>query len=161
MMSSSQEHRFGRVSTPDAVTFLVVEDDLVDQRAVRRGLRRHGIDNPIVFAEDGKVGLEILRGTGDTPPLRRPYIVLLDLNMPRMNGLEFLEEVRNDPELTGSIIFVLTTSDLDRDKAAAYEQHVAGYLLKTQAGVDFLNVVSMLERFVVTVRFPPEAGARV
>lgn len=143
------------------MTFLVVEDDVVDRRAVERGLRRHGIDNPIVFAEDGIAGLEVLRGTEETPPLRRPYIVLVDINMPRMNGIEFLKEVRDDPELTGTIVFVLTTSDLDRDKAAAYDKHVAGYLLKAHAGADFLGVVTMLERFVLTVRFPPEVHERV
>ena len=85
----------------------------------------------------------------------RPQIVLLDLNMPVMDGVTFLREIRKDPDLRKLIVFVLTTSNDDQDKVAAYDQHVAGYLLKTDAGVDFLNVLQIVENFQISVQFPP------
>lgn len=134
---------------------LLVEDDEIDVRCVRRGLKKAGITNPIVGAGDGLEALEIMRGDADNPPLPAPYIILLDLNMPRMGGLEFLAELRDDPDLKHHVVFVLTTSDLDRDRAAAYEKMIAGYITKTDAGKDFINLIHMLERFFITVRLPP------
>lgn len=139
-----------------AVHILLVEDDDVDARGVKRGLASQKIANRLTHARDGIEALEILRGEGGRARLPRPYIVLLDINMPRMNGLEFLAEVRKDPELEMSIVFVLTTSDDDRDVVAAYGNHVAGYLIKSEAGQDFIKVVQMLEKFVLAIHFPPD-----
>lgn len=140
----------------EVVSILVVDDDEIDARAVTRALRQACVDNPIVVARNGLEALDRLRGTDAQEPLGWPYIVLLDLNMPRMNGLEFLDALRNDPDLAHVVVFVLTTSDDDRDKVEAYRRNVAGYVLKTTVGSDFLSLVAMLERFVVTVRFPRE-----
>ena len=76
--------------------------------------------------------------------------------MPRMNGLEFLEQIRKDPQLAGAIIFVLTTSDYDKDRVQAYEKNVAGYILKGNVGDDFLKLISMLEHYWKIVEFPVE-----
>jgi CheY-like chemotaxis protein len=138
------------------VSILIVDDDEVDARAIERGLRQQKIGNPVYVAPDGREGLAMLRGAEGRSKLKRPYLILLDLNMPRMNGLEFLKELRNDSELTDSIVFVLTTSSANEDKAAAYEQHIAGYLEKSNAGRSFLQAIQMLERFVLSVQFPPE-----
>lgn len=142
----------------DVVTLLIVDDDRVDVRAVTRALRKKGVDNPIEVAANGREALDALRGENGRPRVAWPYIVLLDLNMPRMNGIEFLETVRKDPALSETVVFVLTTSDDDRDKVAAYRHHVAGYVVKTNAGSEFMNLVTMLQKFVVTVRFPCRAG---
>ena len=89
-------------------------------------------------------------------PVEKPYIVMLDLNMPRMNGLEFLEVVRNDSDLRRALVFVLTTSDDDQDKFMAYENHVAGYVLKSDLGNTFLNALETLDRYWRVVEFPTE-----
>ena len=133
---------------------LLVEDDDVDVRAIQRAFTKSNISNQIYVANDGIEALDMLRGTPGGEAVPAPHIILLDLNMPRMGGLEFLEELRKDQELSDSIVFVLATSDDDRDKVAAYSHHVAGYLLKTRAGTDFLNVVQMLEKFRISVQFP-------
>lgn len=140
------------------VVILLIDDDEVDRRAITRALRKRRIGNSIVEARDGVEGLAILRGEQGYEKITRPYLILLDLNMPRLGGIEFLQEVRKDPALHDSIIFVLTTSDDQKDKTAAYEQIVAGYILKTdQAGGEFVQLVTMLEYFVVTVQFPEES----
>lgn len=136
------------------VTVLLVEDDQVDAEAVRRAFQKQKIANPLVEVNDGVEALSLLRGEqGD--PLPRPYIILLDLNMPRMNGLEFLKHLREDEKLRDSIVFVLTTSDDNRDKLAAYEQHVAGYMVKSRAGKDFLDLTALLDHYWRIIEMPP------
>jgi CheY-like chemotaxis protein len=141
---------------PQVASILIVDDDEIDVRAMTRALRKAGLDNPIDVAANGLDALELLRGRADKPGPRWPYIVLLDLNMPRMNGIEFLDELRADETLTHVVVFVLTTSDDERDKTEAYKRHIAGYVLKRGAGLDFLNLVAMLEKFVLTIRFPAQ-----
>ena len=138
----------------DAVNILLVEDDAVDVMAVKRGLEQNHIANPVTVAEDGLVALDILRGENGRKRLEKPYLILLDLNMPRMNGREFLEEIRSDPDLHDSIVFVLTTSSDERDIVAAYEKHVAGYITKKTAGEDFKEVVTLLGIYRMLVVFP-------
>ena len=99
-----------------AVTVLQVEDDQVDVLNLKRVFRELEITNPVRVARDGLEALKVLRGGEGEPPLRRPFLVLLDLNLPRMNGIELLEAIRSDPELKDSLVFVMTTSRTDRDK---------------------------------------------
>ncbi|MEQ9565210.1 MAG: response regulator [Porticoccaceae bacterium] len=135
------------------ITILIVDDDQIDVRAITRALRKHRIDNPVDVAGNGVEAMDLLKGTNGVKQIAWPYIILLDLNMPKMNGLEFLDQVRNDESLHDTVIFVLTTSDDDRDKAKAYERHIAGYIVKSTVGKDFINLVSMIEKFVLTVSF--------
>ncbi len=137
------------------IKLLLVEDNSVDIKAVERAFHRKKISNPIHIAHNGLEALDILRGADGREQLHQPYIVLLDLNMPQMSGLEFLAEIRDDDVLKRSIVFVLTTSEDDRDKTAAYDKQIAGYLSKNDAGGDFLNVIQMLEQFQASVHFPP------
>lgn len=141
-------------SGADSVTVLLVDDDDVDIMVMQRTFQRTGVFNPMRVARDGVEALEIMRGEGDNEPLEGPYVVLLDLNMPRMDGFEFLEEVRADPELKKAVIFVLTTSSADRDRALAYERNVAGYFVKSNVGSGFLDVVDMLKAYWKVVRLP-------
>ncbi|MFK7821102.1 MAG: response regulator [Planctomycetaceae bacterium] len=133
---------------------LVVDDDEIDTESLIRSFRKRRIANPIRVARDGLEALAILRGTGDIEPMSVPYIVLLDLNMPRMNGIEFLEEIRADEELRKSVVFMLTTSDSDRDILSAYDNQVAGYIVKDRVGDDFLNVIGMLDHYWRVVELP-------
>lgn len=138
------------------VSVLLVEDDAIDAEAIERAFRAAKIANPIVRAKNGLEALEIMRGEGGKPAIDRPYITLLDLNMPRMNGLEFLEEIRSDEKLRKNIVFVLTTSDDDRDKVAAYDKHVAGYMVKNKAGSDFMELIGLLDHYWRVVELPPD-----
>lgn len=140
----------------NGVHLLLIEDDQVDAEAIQRALRQQRIANPFIVVPDGVEALKALRGEDGYDPVPRPYLILLDLNMPRMNGIEFLQAIRQDPELQRSIVFVLTTSDREEDKLAAYEEHVAGYILKSRAGEDFLEVVKLLRTYWRIVEFPPD-----
>jgi CheY-like chemotaxis protein len=145
------------VSKP--VELLVVDDDEIDVMAITRGLREHQVANPITRAEDGIEALEILRGTHGEKRVGWPIIVLLDLNMPRMGGLEFLEEIRSDPALRHLVVFVLTTSDDEDDIAAAYSQNVAGYVTKNNAGEEFVDLIRLLRDYWTLIVLPTEADA--
>jgi len=136
------------------VQILLVEDDEIDQMAVRRAFRRAKLENDIVAAGDGLEALEILRGEHDEKELEGPFIILLDLNMPRMGGLEFLEEIRKDEKLGKSVVFVLTTSDDEGDIAAAYEANVAGYIVKSRVGESFKDLVGVLDPYWKLVQLP-------
>ena len=136
------------------VTFLLVEDDEVDIMHLQRSFKKLDIANPMLVANDGVEALEILRGENGHTPLGHPYIILLDLNMPRMSGLEFLHEVRSDPALRRSVIFVLTTANDDQDKIKAFDNHVAGYILKSEAGISFPEALEMLDCYLRVVELP-------
>ena len=140
----------------NGVTLLLVEDDVVDAEAIQRAFRQQRIANPFVVVRDGVEALSALRGEPGAPDVPHPHVVLLDINMPRMNGLEFLEALRADPALQRTVVFVLTTSDREEDKVAAYDHHVAGYILKSRAGEDFLEVVKLLRVYWRLIEFPPE-----
>lgn len=136
------------------VHILLVEDDEVDQMAIKRAFRKKKISNPVYIAKDGIEALAILRGEGGYQQLPRPFMVLLDLNMPRMNGIEFLNVIRKDKELHRSIVFVLTTSKAEKDRIMAYDYNVAGYILKSDIGNGFMNAIEMLDYYWRVVKFP-------
>lgn len=142
------------MNNPTKVNILLVDDDDVAAEAVVRSLRKHAMDFPVTLARDGIEALEILRHTHTDLSIEKPYIILLDLNMPRMNGFEFLQEARNDKNLHDSIIFVLTTSDFDSDKSSAYQQNIAGYMVKSAVGPQFSKLAALLDNYRNTVSFP-------
>lgn len=129
---------------------LIVDDDDIDAIALQRALRKLKLLNPIHRARDGQEALDKLRSSN----IAMPYIILLDLNMPRMNGLEFLQALRLDPMLTQAVVFVLTTSKSDEDLVAAYREHVAGYIFKQHMDRDFLEVVNLIEHYWRLVELP-------
>jgi CheY-like chemotaxis protein len=137
----------------EIVNILVVDDDDVTAETVRRSLRKVGSDFLVVEAADGQEGLDILKGRSEKR-VSRPYITLLDLNMPRMNGFEFLEAVRADPVLASSVIFVLSTSDSDADRTRAYKDQVAGYMLKSAIGPQMVRLTALLHDYAQSVRLP-------
>ncbi|MBY6056634.1 response regulator [Leisingera daeponensis] len=126
---------------------LLVDDDDGDTKAVRRAFLKANIANEITRAIDGIDALDILRGTGGKVKMEPPYVLLADINMPRMNGIELVKELRSDPALRKSVVFFLTTSSDQEDIAAAYNLNPAGYIAKETAGRDFLRLVSMVDRF--------------
>jgi CheY-like chemotaxis protein len=138
------------------LTLLLVEDDSVDAEAVTRAFRKRRIANRIVWAADGLDALGVLRGEDPGRAVPRPFVILLDLNMPRMNGIELLGALRADEELRDAVVFVLTTSRDERDVLAAYRHNVAGYLVKENVGEDFEGVLGTLDCYWKYVEFPPE-----
>jgi CheY-like chemotaxis protein len=130
---------------------LLVEDDEVDVMNVKRAFERNHILNPLHTASDGLEALELLR-SGRLPHERR--IILLDLNMPRMNGIEFLRELRADATLKHLPVVVLTTSNDERDRVEAYNLNVAGYLLKPVTFVEFVELMATLNRYWTLVELP-------
>lgn len=142
------------VSPTREATFLLVEDDDLDVVAMQRTFRKLQIANPLVVARNGREALDVLRGENGAMRLTRPFIVLLDLNMPQMNGIEFLDAVRQDPDLTTLIVFVLTTSSDDQDRVAAYNRHVAGYIVKAQPEDTLPKAIEMLNHYWRIVELP-------
>ncbi|WP_282609702.1 response regulator [Pelagibius sp. Alg239-R121] len=140
--------------TDKTVTFLLVEDDEVDVKAIKRSLLELRIANPLIVARDGREALEHLRGQNGREKIVSPFLILLDLNMPRMNGLEFLAELRSDRELNTSVVFVLTTSRDERDRLSAYEKHVAGYIVKSNVADSFAEAMKLIDHYWRVVEFP-------
>jgi CheY-like chemotaxis protein len=136
------------------LNLLLVEDDDVAAEAVMRGLERHSMDCPVIPAEDGAAALQILRGQHAVHRIAKPYLVLLDLNTPRMNGFEFLRELRSDSELRGTVVFILTTSGAETDRARAYKEIIAGYMVKSAVGPQFSGLARFLTEYRWAIRFP-------
>jgi CheY-like chemotaxis protein len=133
------------------INILLVEDDDVDVMNVRRAFTKSHIANPLFVASDGLEALDKLR-SGEIPVERR--LVLLDLSMPRMNGLEFLRELRRSPELAATTVVVLTTSNDERDKIEAYNLNVAGYLIKPVTFDSFRELMVALNMYWSLVELP-------
>ena len=130
---------------------LLVEDDELDVENVRRAFKKANIANPLWVAGDGEQALKMLRSS-EIPVQRR--LVLLDLNMPRMNGIETLREIRKDPALHSLSVVILTTSHEERDRTEAFGLNVAGYLLKPVTFQNFVELMAALNRYWTLVEFP-------
>lgn len=136
------------------VRILLVEDDEVDVMRVERGFRQLRIANEIIRARDGVEALQLLRGTESKARMESPFLVLLDINLPRMTGLEFLAALRADEDLRTTVVFVLTTSKSDEDRLEAYRHNVAGFMLKDEAGREFVKAMEMLACYWRVVELP-------
>lgn len=121
---------------------LLVEDDIVDQMTVKRAFKEVKIANRLDMAGNGLEALDLLRGDG---PL--PCMILLDLNMPKMNGIEFLKELRRDEKLKGLPVIVLTTSKEESDKIESFNLNVAGYILKPVDYHQFVEVIRTIDLY--------------
>ena len=137
------------------INILLVEDDEVDVMNVKRAFKKNNITNPLYMAANGLEALVMLRGNGNPPviPLER-RLVLLDINMPKMNGIEFLRELRADPQLKPIPVIILTTSNEDRDKVEAYNLNVAGYILKPVTFSSFVEAVATLNKYWALSEIP-------
>jgi len=143
------------------VSILLAEDDQIDSRAFLRAMQKLKISNPVTVARDGLEAWEILKGLNGHTPFPRPNLLVLDINMPRVSGLELLRMIRADDELHDSIIFMLTTSDDEQDKLEAYNLNISGYMLKSDVSGTFSRAVEMIDRFWRVVEFPEARSGRV
>jgi CheY-like chemotaxis protein len=136
------------------LSVLLVEDDDVDAEAVLRSLRRSQVPVDVVWVEDGQEALEVLRGELSYQSSATPCIVLLDLNMPRMDGFEFLRALRTDSALHDLVVFVLSTSEAETDRTRAYHENIAGYLVKSSVGTQFSRLARLLLTYQTAVTLP-------
>jgi len=138
------------------INILLVEDDEVDVMNVQRAFKKNNISNPLFIARSGLDALKMLQPQDGKPPVVPPRrrLILLDLNMPKMNGLEFLTQLRSDPQLMATPVIVLTTSDEDRDKVEAYNLNVAGYILKPVTFSKFADVITTLNNYWTLCEMP-------
>ncbi len=133
---------------------LLVEDEPLDVRLIQWLFEQHQLDYPLHVARSGVEALELLRGTDEKPPIPQPCVVLLDLHLPRMGGIEFLQTLRQDPKLTSNIVFVLSTSNDDEEKRQVYRLNAAGYLLKGELTLNGRHAVHMLHHYAEACHFP-------
>lgn len=129
-------------------SFLLVDDDEVDVMTVKRAFKKNNITSPLYVAANGVEALAMLRGN-EMPKLLlgQRRLILLDLNMPKMGGIEFLRELRADPNLRPLPVIVLTTSNEDKDKVEAYNFNVAGYIIKPVTFTKFVEAMATLNQY--------------
>lgn len=142
------------VLPPPVCTVLIVDDDDVATEGVLRSFEKHNVPSLTVTAGNGQEALEILRGQNAYKRIDTPVIVLLDLNMPRMDGFQFLEELRSDPALKRTVVFILSTSARDQDRARAYDEQVAGYMVKSAVGPQFALLAEFMTKYTNTQNLP-------
>jgi CheY-like chemotaxis protein len=133
---------------------ILIEDDEVDAEAIERAFQSFGVAVRTTRFVDGRMAIDALRSAWGSQLHTEPHVILLDLNMPRMNGLAFLDELRKEPVLRRSIVFALTGSELEENKAAAYDRRVAGYLVKPHLGRDYSALRELLDVYYQAVEFP-------
>ena len=124
-------------------TILLIEDDRVDIMTVQRALKKNAISNPLFVARTGLEALDMLRGKQGQEKIA-PGLILLDLNLPKMSGIEFLQELRADPELKDLRIIVLTSSNEPKDRAAAFEYDVDDYIVKPHSFDEFTRAMATI-----------------
>ena len=139
----------------DAITVLMVEDDPDDVYFTQEALRASRLRLNLRVANDGVEAMRYLRNEGAEVRHRRPDLVLLDLNLPRMDGREVLTAIKQDPTLTDIPVVILTTSQAEEDVAASYRQHANCYVSKPVDIEQFRSVVASIENFWFTIPTTP------
>ncbi|MBU1672180.1 MAG: response regulator [Actinobacteria bacterium] len=129
---------------------LLVEDDLVDRMTVERALREIHVANRLDMVSDGQGALDFLRD----PAREKPGIILLDLNMPRMSGIEFLQVIKQEDVLRRIPVVVLTTSKDERDRVDSFNLGVAGYMIKPVDYMQFVEVVKAIDLYWTLSELP-------
>lgn len=134
----------------NTIPILLVEDDQVDAMTVKRALKEIKITNPLIIVENGEEALEYLRDTNND----KPGVILLDLNMPKMNGIEFLTIAKKDDDLKRIPVVVLTTSQEEQDKVDSFNLGVVGYMLKPVDYLQFVEVVKTIHLYWTLSELP-------
>ncbi|MCB1859196.1 MAG: response regulator [Gammaproteobacteria bacterium] len=128
----------------DNVPILLIEDDRVDIMTVQRAFKKNQVKNPLHVARTGLEALCLLKGDGCEKINPPPGLILLDLNLPKMSGFEFLERLRADRELQGIRIIVLTSSNEPRDREAAFKYDVDDYIVKPHSFQEFNRAIGTI-----------------
>lgn len=138
---------------PKPLQILLVDDDYGDAKAMVRSVHQYNPNIKIVRAEDGVEALSILEGTHQEKTISDPFISFIDLNMPRMNGLELLTEIRRRAKTRNTIIYILTTSDRPEDLKEAYKHQIAGYLVKGSQPDFYQKLSTLVSIYSEIIRF--------
>lgn len=136
------------------MNILLVEDNDLDVEILKRGLKKIGASGSLVRARDGLEALDILKNEAGGDSVPPPYVILLDINMPRMNGHEFLDALRNTKEIADARVFVFTTSDSQKDISMAYRNNTCGYIVKPNGASELNNILLTLRNFWKTCEYP-------
>lgn len=140
------------------IEILLVEDSEPDILLTQEAFAEAQVKNRLHVARDGDEAIDFLRRQGEHADAPRPDVILLDINMPRKNGLEVLTELKADPQLASIPVLMLTTSQADTDISDAYARHASGYVIKPVGFENFLDAIRAFENFWLTfVRFPPRS----
>lgn len=126
---------------------LMIEDDPDDARLTLESLKGSKLRNDVTVVPSGDAALRRLRGEGDEDPLPRPDLILLDINLPGLSGIEVLEQLKGDPDLATVPVVMLTTSGEEADILSSYRRHAAAYVQKPLSIEGFAQVVSAIEQF--------------
>ena len=144
-------------SRPTPIEILLVEDSEPDIMLTEEAFASAGVANRLHVARDGVEALEFLRREGECRSAPRPDVILLDINMPRMNGLEVLAEIKRDPQLMTIPVIILTTSQAEEDVLRSYQAHAASYMVKPIDFEHFFQAIQALGRYMLSVvRLPPQ-----
>jgi CheY-like chemotaxis protein len=135
----------------ELVDVLLVEDDPGDVLMTREAFEHYRIRNNLHVVSDGEQALHFLRKTGDYADVPRPGLILLDLNLPRRNGLEVLAEMKADADLLTIPVVVLTTSQADEDIVRSYALHANAYISKPVDFERFIEVIRQIDNFFLTL----------
>lgn len=138
------------MSIDETITVLLVDDDEIEAIWIKRQLAKLEGNFTVLHASDGEEGLELLLGH----KIACPNIVFLDINMPRMDGHEFLTRLRQDPIYRSTVVFMMTSSEAMLDKQKAYDQNVAGYLLKACDPASGKKIAAMIQSYCDSVQLP-------
>ena len=137
---------------------LLVEDDPADVLMIREAFEQHQIRSPLHVVGDGEQALQFLRRSGEYAGVPRPGLILLDLNLPRRNGLEVLAEVKADQDLAPIPVVMLTTSSAQQDILRSYALHASAYITKPVDYDRFIDVIGQIDDFYLTLARLPGAG---
>ena len=137
------------------IRILLVEDNQGDVVLVKKAFSDAKISNNLSVCRDGQEGLEFLRKEGSYQNADTPDLILLDINMPRLNGLELLEIIKSDPVLSPIPVVILTTSESDEDILKSYQLHVSSFVRKPVEFVEFMNAVQQIQQYWFSiVKYP-------
>jgi len=139
-------------------TILLVEDNPDDVTLTIRALKKNHLLNDVVVARDGAEALDLLFGKGETPPMVLPELILLDINLPKINGLEVLEKIRGNERTSLLPVVVLTTSDEDRDRMESYRLGANSYISKPVEFEEFSRAVKQLGIYWLAINIGPHGA---
>ncbi|MCE0721963.1 MULTISPECIES: response regulator [Legionella] len=144
----------------NSINFMLVDDDEIDIKDIQRTFKKNKINNPLHIATNGVDALNKLLGiNGEKKLTPTPKIIILDINMPKMNGIEFMKNIRTNKKLKSLLVFILTTSNSEKDKIDAYNLNAAGYIVKPFQVSEFMEMISSLHHYWNLLEFPSKSAS--